>query len=401
MEIKHFPYKKEKKWVVYWKSIGTKKSHHQGFSSESDAVAFASLQEEINVKERKLLLKRKATKRSGKSLITVSELFKKYFSVALKNKNTIKQGKYHAEHIIGLLGNRKISSLTGDDINRFIEFQNIRNLCLSTINNRISMLKRAINWGNKSGLFSCNPLVGIRLKRARARKSAPPTPSEARAIYESATDHIKRVVVLGVNCGPRIGPSELFKLTWDDIDLDNAIMWMPNADKGATDLTREIPIKAEILPLLKEWRLHDLKQGIRHVITWRSKPVSSINRAWHTALKKAGITRRIVPYSLRHSFATYAIQGGAKLKAVSQLMGQRNEKILLETYQHLIDGQAREAIEALPDFFNLAPPKKSLRKTNRNRVNGFRPISNPMCFSAFHQGAAVLYARLIPYPLVS
>ena len=151
------------------------------------------------------------------------------------------------------------------------------------------------------------------------------------------------------------------------------------------------------MPLLQSWKDEDFAKGINFVITWNSKPIISANRSWKTALKKSGITRRIVPYSLRHAFATYSIQGGAKLKSVAKLMGHRDETMLLKTYQHSIDGQDREAIEALPDMLQLMPIKKRLRSTTSRRkkirIEAQHTIFGPPVYCAHH---VTLYARLLP-----
>ena len=70
--------------------------------------------------------------------------------------------------------------------------------------------------------------------------------------------------------------------------------------------------------------------------------------AWRGALRRAGITRRIRPYDLRHAFATEAIAAGVDIGTVAKLMGHSSPMMLLKHYQHVMDSQKRAAIEALP-----------------------------------------------------
>ena len=89
--------------------------------------------------------------------------------------------------------------------------------------------------------------------------------------------------------------------------------------------------------------------GIPYVIHWQGKPVRSIKVAWPAVLKRAGITRRIRPYDLRHYFATEAIAAGVDLGTVANLMGHTGTDMLIMHYQHVLTRQKKAAVEALPD----------------------------------------------------
>jgi len=137
-------------------------------------------------------------------------------------------------------------------------------------------------------------------------------------------------------------------LTWGDVELEAGYMRMPNAAKGAKDDSRIVPIRDDILPLLREWREEDEKRACPWVIHWRGRPVRCIGHAWHQARKAAGITRRITPYSLRHAMPTEALEHGADVKAVAEVMGHADPTTLLRVYQHTRYRLKKKAVNAAP-----------------------------------------------------
>ena len=68
----------------------------------------------------------------------------------------------------------------------------------------------------------------------------------------------------------------------------------------------------------------------------------------HKARKAAGITRRITPYSLRHAMPTEALEHGADVKAVAEVMGHADPTMLLRVYQHTRYRLKKKAVNAAP-----------------------------------------------------
>ena len=266
---------------------------------------------------------------------TVGELVESYLC-SLSNPVTRRSAAGHFAQILERFGNEAPESLTLEGLVDFCRSQQAAGISDVTLRLRVRLLHTAFV---RAGLTLDVPHV-----TARPPERMPPTREEMRRILAVAPEHVRRVVLIGHATGARIGPSELFRLRWEDVDLVADVFRMPAADKGAKESTRIVPIRSDIIGELMRWKETD--GDIEHVIHWRGRPVHTIGVAWRHALKKAGIERQIRPYDLRHAFATDAIEGGADIKAVAQVMGHADPTMLLKVYQHVRLSGLKRAVEA-------------------------------------------------------
>ena len=104
------------------------------------------------------------------------------------------------------------------------------------------------NFGKKEGYLS-SAIESCSVSKERVRRTPPPSVSELNALLRVAAPHIQRVILLGIYTGARIGPSELFSLKWDDVDLTRGVIGIRlvgqilNARHG-----RESQLKTKPLP---------------------------------------------------------------------------------------------------------------------------------------------------------
>jgi integrase/recombinase XerD len=128
---------------------------------------------------------------------------------------------------------------------------------------------------------------------------------------------------LAYGAGLRV--SELCGLGLTDLLLDEGLVRV--FGKGGKE--RLVPIGRGVIGAVSTY-LHTLrprldrgKSGGRVLLNLRGEPLSRVG-AWgivKRCARRADITKRVTPHTLRHSFATHLLEGGADLRAVQEMLG--------------------------------------------------------------------------------
>jgi len=107
------------------------------------------------------------------------------------------------------------------------------------------------------------------------------------------------------------------------------------------------PLHKELESHLRMWHEADGKLESGPIIKWRGTGIGSLKTAWNRAKKRAGITRRLRLYDLRHAAITNLIREG-DLKTVSKIAGHSREDTTLRVYAHTDIDTARALVPRMP-----------------------------------------------------
>lgn len=153
-------------------------------------------------------------------------------------------------------------------------------------------------------------------------------------------DHLKPSILVSINTGLRQG--ELLNLTWDAVDLGNAIITIygENAKDGDD---RHIPMNDEALATLKQWR--EQTPGDLVFPGPTGAAISEIKTAWGKLLKDAQI-EKFRWHDMRHHFASRLVMAGVDLNTVRELLGHADIKMTLR-YAHLAPEHKAAAVQKL------------------------------------------------------
>lgn len=336
---------------VFWNNPFTGKRESKCFRTLTEAERHDSLIKHKLKHEREDFRPENYTTDDDTPTVTLDGLCFLYMRAKVASPANTKKLISHMRPLLAVFGHMAPEEIQTKDIRHAMQDMRESGSSPGTVRTRFAHLKAMFRWGVEMGIIES--YHDFRIPNADHERIPPPSPRESALIFEHAAPHLQRVVLLGVSLGVRIGEKELFSLKWQDVDLDMGFVRVWSAKKNPKAPWRDVPIKDSLLPIIRQWRIDD-GLDMEYVIHFRGKPVRVIRTAWAQALKRAGITRRIRPYDLRHAFATEALAAGADIRTIAELMGHADVTMILRHYQHVLDRQKKAAVEAVPDILICA-----------------------------------------------
>jgi integrase len=331
-------------WFCKWYEPG-KKEHKEYFGHGDIAERQARTRDEE--------VKRSKGKIKLESGLSVTQVCQSYHLNHPAQPSTLSSDSYRLRSVIlPILGDIPADSLTTQKLNEYVLSRIKEGKKTRTIDRELDILRSAFSWATRQDppLIIRNVMTNFRFNRKDdSDVPMPPTRQEIQRILAVAPEHLFRGLVIGWYLGTRPG-GEVSRIRWDDVDFDRWEVRVIGSRKGARS-TREAPIKeGTFRAMMTSWHEQDLETGAQWVVHYRGNPVLSLKRSWTTAKRKAGITRRMRLYDVRHAFATYALQDGADIKALSEIMGHSRVETMMRHYHHVTPKARREAVEHIPDL---------------------------------------------------
>lgn len=189
----------------------------------------------------------------------------------------------------------------------------------------------------------------LRYMRRERRVPVVLSPDEVSALLAMISGLEPRMILTTIYaCGLRLG--EALRLRPGDIDAERGMIWVRRG-KGHKD--RCVTLSPVLLELLRGWwRAERPTLWLFPSRRDSSRPcdASTVQRAIHEAARAAGIDKPVSPRTLRHSFATHAMESGTPLRVIQTVLGHRSMRTT-EIYTHVTPeglAQLRSPLETLP-----------------------------------------------------
>jgi integrase len=310
-----------------------------------------------------------------------------------KPRSVVEDTRNLKRHILPVLGDRKLHSITAHDIEKFHASMSATP---TTANRCLALLSNIFTVARKQGLvsFATNPArdvekfpetkrkrflsqvelqrLGAALNQAEATtqrheaalavwrrngKKGPPPKAPAEGEPASATAAIRLLMLTGCRL------SEMLTLQWQHVDLSERRLRLPESKTGAkiVPLGRAAIEIFDGMPKAADSGNLFVFPGFR-----KGSHFSGIQRVFQRIRERAGL-HDVRLHDLRHSFASVAVAGGASLYMTGQLLGHA-QATTTQRYAHVPADPLLEAADKTADRIAEAMSGKSIPHQKRGDV---------------------------------
>ena len=299
----------------------------------------------------------------------LSNWLENYVQPSAKQRTYARYKEIVEQHIITQLGEMDLAEITPYVLQCYVtellKCGNLRTgkgLSANSVNSIITVIQNTLKTAYSLGMVS--EYVGDKIKRPRSseKKVECFSMSEQKKIEQYILNERNTRffgVLLCLYTGLRIG--ELLALEWSDIDMSkgelrvNKTCHYGKDENGAfgriidipktQSSIRTIPIPRQLMPQLREVKK---KSHSTHIVSNGSNLISirSYQRSFSALLKKLNIPHRGF-HSLRHTFATRALECGMDVKTLSEILGHKNPTVTLNRYAHSLMEHKKEMMNKL------------------------------------------------------
>jgi tyrosine recombinase XerC len=255
--------------------------------------------------------------------------------VSLERRLSAHTARAYRDDLTGLAtflerGGGDLRSATHAQLRRWLAHLSTRGLARSSIARKAAAVRSMYRFAASRGLVTSNPAA--LLAAPKVPTSLPPVlkPAEVSSLVEAPAGEdawaVRDRAVLELLYAAGLRVSELCGLDVDDVDLEEGRVRV--FGKGGRE--RSVPIGDEAVAALRaylaEARLATAgpgRPGPALFLNRRGKRISprDVRSLVEKYRRDVLAGRRVSPHTLRHSFATHLMEGGADIRAVQELLG--------------------------------------------------------------------------------
>lgn len=276
------------------------------------------------------------------------------------SENTVVSYATDSRHLVDFINQRglEIDTLQTDHLHEFLTILHELGISPRSQARMLSGIKSFFKFLILEGYLEENPAEFIESPQLARELPDVLSVEEIDAMIASIPsgkdESVRNHAIIETLYGSGLRVSELIDARISRLDLDRRLLIVEG--KGSKE--RMVPVSPVAAELIKEW----LEQRSRMNIKAEGNDIIFLNRRGRPLTRVmifyiikqlaelAGIRKNVSPHTLRHSFATHLLEGGANLRAIQELLGHETIATT-ELYLHLDRSRLRrELIDHHPHF---------------------------------------------------
>ena len=213
----------------------------------------------------------------------------------------------------------------------------------ASVDREIQLLSRIFNLAIERGEIHTNPCKGVKLLRKYNQVTRYLSYEDEEKLLPLLTGqraHIRDILTISTYTGMR--RTEILTLHRSQIDFFRDSIELTKTKSGKP---RSVPIHPDLKPIMQRLCNDARPSGYLFENPRTGKPITTIRTAWGKVLRDAGIPYISFHCAGRHTFGTRAIDGGAPISAVKEVMGYMDIHTTMRYVRATEEGK-RRAVEA-------------------------------------------------------
>ena len=237
-----------------------------------------------------------------------------------------------------------VSDVTAERQREFVASMRAQSLSDGYIRRTLAVGQAALNRAHREGEIVAVPHIDLGLApESEPRERILSVEEAARLLATADLDHLKMYLMLAFGTAAR--PAAILELTTFQVDCDARLIRLNPHERRQTKKRRPtVPMCNALLPFLR-----GLPAG--PVVHYNGRPLNSIKSAFYRARERAGLTRDVTPYTLRHTVASEMRRRGVPVWEVAGFLGHSSGYRTTERYAKFGPDHLSQAVRAIDDLF--------------------------------------------------
>jgi integrase/recombinase XerC len=266
------------------------------------------------------------------------------------SKHTISNYQRDLKFLVSFLKDRKIDRSAAREYLLALEK---RRFSRRSIARKLSSARSFFRFLSREKIIKQNPFENLLTPKLPKKLPNFLYPEEIKRLFDAPEENkpkgVRDKTILEVIYGTGLRVAEIIRININDVDFDEGEIKV--LGKGSKE--RIVLFGSHAKTAMKKY----LKEGRPLFLSGQTTPALFINRRGGRLTarsiermlvyysKKGGITKKVTPHTLRHSFATHLLSGGADLRMVQELLGHVSLSTT-QVYTHITKEHLKEVYDS-------------------------------------------------------